>query len=191
MLSYISLAISAILVSNVVLGQFLGICPFLGVSKKRSQAFGMGIAVICVVFLSSLITYGVYHLVLSPLNITYMDNVIFILIIASLVQFAELLIKKYFPNLYKEFGVYLPLITTNCIVLGISLNNIYLSYNFLEMIVYSLSISLGYLMVMFIFSAIREQLEKAPVPKAFKGVPIALICAAFMALAFSGFAGIV
>ncbi len=191
MLNYISLAISAILVSNVVLGQFLGICPFLGVSKKRGQAFGMGIAVVCVVFFSSLITYGVYHLVLEPLKITYMNNVIFILIIASLVQFTELLVKKYFPALYKEFGVYLPLITTNCIVLGVTLNNISLDYNFLEMCVYSLSISLGYLMVMFIFSAIREQLEKAPVPKAFKGVPIALICAAFMALAFTGFAGIV
>jgi len=191
MLSYISLALGAILVSNVVLGQFLGICPFLGVSKKRSQAFGMGVAVICVVFFSSLITYGVYHLVLSPLKITYMNNVIFILIIASLVQFTELLIKKYFPALYKDFGVYLPLITTNCVVLGVALNNIYLEYSFLEMVVYSLSISLGYLMVMFIFSAIREQLEKAPVPKAFKGVPIALICAAFMALAFTGFSGII
>lgn len=191
MLSYISLSISAILVSNVVLGQFLGICPFLGVSKRRNQAFGMGIAVVCVVFFSSLITYGVYHLVLTPLKITYMDNVVFILIIASLVQFTELLVKKYFPSLYKDFGVYLPLITTNCVVLGVALNNIYLNYNFLEMCVYSLSISLGYLMVMFIFSAIREQLEKAPVPKAFKGVPIALICASFMALAFTGFAGIV
>ena len=191
MLNYISLAISAILVSNVVLGQFLGICPFLGVSKRRNQAFGMGIAVICVVFVSSLITYGVYHLVLEPLEITYMNVVIFILIIASIVQFSELLIKKYLPALYKEFGVYLPLITTNCIVLGVALNNIYLEYSFLQMCVYSLSISLGYLMVMFIFSAIREQLEKSPVPKAFKGVPIALICAAFMALAFTGFAGIV
>lgn len=191
MLSYISLALGAIFVSNVVLGQFLGICPFLGVSKKRSQAFGMGVAVICVVFLSSLITYGVYHLVLEPLKITYMNNVVFILIIASLVQFTELLVKKYFPTLYKEFGVYLPLITTNCVVLGVALNNIYLEYNFLQMIVYSLSISVGYMMVMFIFSAIREQLEKAPVPKAFKGVPIALICAAFMALAFTGFSGIV
>jgi len=191
MLSYISLAIGAILVSNVVLGQFLGICPFLGVSKKRSQAFGMGVAIIGVVFLSSVITYGVYHLVLTPLKITYMNNVIFILVIASLVQFTELLVKKYFPVLYKDFGVYLPLITTNCVVLGVALNNISFDYNFLEMCVYSLSISIGYLLVIFIFSAIREQLEKAPIPKAFKGVPIALICAAFMVLAFNGFAGIV
>ena len=191
MLSYISLAIGAILVSNVILVQFLGICPFLGVSKKKSQAFGMGIAVICVVFLSSIITYGVYKLVLVPFDITYMDNVIFILIIASLVQFAELLIKKYFKELYNDFGVYLPLITTNCIVLGVTLNNITFNYNFLEMCVYSLSIAVGYLLVIFIFSSIRQEMEKAPVPKAFKGVPIALIAAAFMALAFSGFAGIV
>lgn len=191
MLNYISLAIGAILVNNVVLGQFLGICPFLGVSKKRKQAFGMGVAVICVVFLSSLITYGLYHLVLSPLKITYMNNVIFILVIASVVQFTELLVKKFFKDLYKDFGVYLPLITTNCIVLGVALSNITLDYNFLQMCVYSLSIAVGYLLVIFIFSAIREQLEKAPVPKAFKGVPIALICAAFMVLAFSGFSGLV
>lgn len=191
MLSYISLALGAILVNNVVLGQFLGICPFLGVSKKRKQAFGMGVAVICVVFLSSLITYGLYHLVLQPLNITYMNNVIFILVIASVVQFTELLVKKFFIDLYKDFGVYLPLITTNCIVLGVALSNITLDYNFLQMCIYSLSISLGYLLVIFIFSAIREQLEKAPVPKAFKGIPIALICAAFMVLAFSGFSGLV
>ena len=191
MLSYISLAIGAILVTNVVLVQFLGICPFLGVSKRKSQAFGMGIAVICVVFLSSVITYGIYHLVLNPLEITYMNNVVFILVIASLVQFAELLIKKYFPSLYKDFGVYLPLITTNCVVLGVALNNITFEYSFLQMCVYALSISVGYMLVIFIFSSIREQLEKAPVPKAFKGVPVALITAAFMALAFSGFAGIV
>ena len=191
MLSYVSLAIGSILVSNVVLGQFLGICPFLGVSKKRKQAFGMGVAVICVVLLSSILTYAIYHLALTPLKITYMNNVIFILVISSVVQFCELLIKKFQPELYKDFGVYLPLITTNCVVLGVALNNITLDYNFLEMCIYALSISVGYLLVIFIFSAIREQLEKAPVPKAFKGVPIALICAAFMALAFNGFSGLV
>ena len=191
MLSYISLAIGAILVTNVVLVQFLGICPFLGVSKRKKQAFGMGVAIIGVVFFSSLITYGLYHLVLTPLNIEYTKILVFILVIASLVQFVELLMKKYFPSLHKEFGVYLPLITTNCVVLGVTLNNITFEYNFLEMCVYSLSIAIGYLLVIFIFSSIREQLEKAPVPKAFKGVPIALIAAAFMALAFSGFAGIV
>lgn len=191
MLSYISLALGAILVSNVILVQFLGICPFLGVSKRKKQAFGMGVAIVGVVFFSSIITYGLYHLVLVPLEIEYTKIVIFILVIASLVQFVELLIKKYFPSLYKDFGVYLPLITTNCVVLGVALNNITFEYNFLQMCVYALSISVGYMLVIFIFSSIREQLEKAPVPKAFKGVPIALITAAFMALAFSGFAGIV
>ncbi len=191
MLSYVSLAISAILVSNVILGQFLGICPFLGVSKNRKQAFGMGVAVIAVVFVSSLITYGIYHIVLNNLEISYMDNVIFILVIAALVQFTEMLVKKFFSSLYKDFGIYLSLITTNCVVLGVTLNNITLGHTFLQMCVYSLAIPVGYLMVIFIFSAIREQLDKAPVPKAFKGVPIALICAAFMALAFTGFAGII
>lgn len=191
MLSYISLAIGSILVSNVVLANFLGICPFLGVSKRKKQAFGMGVAIIGVVFFSSLITYGLYKLVLVPLEIEYTNILVFILVIASLVQFAELLIKKYFPSLYKDFGVYLPLITTNCVVLGVTLNNITFDYNFLEMCVYSLSISVGYLLVIFIFSSIREHLEKAPIPKAFKGVPIALIAASFMALAFTGFAGIV
>lgn len=191
MLNYISLAIGAILVSNVVLVQFLGICPFLGVSKRKKQAFGMGAAIVGVVFFSSIITYGLYHLVLVPLNIEYTKILIFILVIASLVQFVELLIKKYFPSLYKDFGVYLPLITTNCVVLGVALNNITFEYKFLEMCVYALSISIGYALVIFIFSSIREQLEKAPIPKAFKGVPIALITAAFMVLAFSGFSGIV
>lgn len=191
MLSYISLAIGAILVTNVVLVQFLGICSFIGVSKRKNQAFGMGLAIIGVVFFSSLITYGLYKLVLVPLEIEYTKILVFILVIASLVQFTELLIKKYFPSLYKDFGVYLPLITTNCVVLGVTLNNITFDYNFLEMCIYSLSVSVGYMLVIFIFSAIREQLEKAPIPKAFKGVPIALITAAFMALAFSGFAGIV
>ena len=191
MLEYISLAIGAILVTNVVLVQFLGICPFLGVSKKKKQAFGMGVAIIAVVFFSSIITYGLYHLVLIPLKIEYTKILVFILVIASLVQFVELLMKKYFVSLYKEFGVYLPLITTNCVVLGVTLNNITFNYNFLGVCVYSLSIAIGYLLVIFIFSSIREHLEKCPVPKAFKGVPVALIAAAFMALAFSGFAGIV
>ena len=191
MLSYISLAIGAILVTNVVLVQFLGICPFLGVSKRKKQAFGMGVAIIAVVFFSSIITYGLYHLVLVPLEIEYTKILVFILVIASLVQFVELFMKKYFVSLYKDFGVYLPLITTNCVVLGVTLNNITFDYNFLQMCVYSLSIAVGYLLVIFIFSSIREHLEKCPVPKAFKGVPVALIAAAFMALAFSGFAGIV
>jgi len=194
-MSYLSLAFGAILVNNVVLSQFLGICPFLGVSKKKSQAAGMGIAVIAVVFLSSLLTFSVQKFVLVPLNIEYLQIATFILIIASLVQFSELIIKKFFPSLYKDFGIYLPLITTNCIVLGTALNNLILSntianFNFLHLIVYSLSIPVGYLIVIYLFSSIRVRLESAPIPKAFKGVPIALITAAFMALAFRGFSGI-
>ena len=194
-MSYLSLAFGAILVNNVVLSQFLGICPFLGVSKKKSQAAGMGIAVIAVVFLSSLLTFSVQKFVLVPLNVEYLQIATFILIIASLVQFSELIIKKFFPSLYKDFGIYLPLITTNCIVLGTALNNLILSntianFNFLHLIVYSLSIPVGYLIVIYLFSSIRVRLESAPIPKAFKGVPIALITAAFMALAFRGFSGI-
>lgn len=190
MLSYLSLAISCVLVSNIVLTQFLGICPFLGVSKNKNSAIGMGIAVMGVTVSASLITFALYKLVLFPLQIEYMQTVVYILIIAALVQFLELLIKKFFPSLYEAFGVYLPLITTNCIVLGVCLNVINYNYNLLQTLVYSVSISAGYMLVLYIFSAIRSQLDRVNVPKAFKGVPIALIVAACMALAFSGFSGV-
>jgi len=191
MLSYLSLAISCVLVSNIVLTQFLGICPFLGVSKNKKSALGMGLAVMGVTISSSLITYCLYKFVLFPLGIEYMQTVVYILIIASLVQFVELLVKKFFPSLYEAFGVYLPLITTNCIVLGVCLNVINYDYNFLQTLVYSASVSLGYMLVLYIFSAIRMQLDRNSVPKSFKGVPIALIVAACMAMAFSAFNGII
>ena len=191
MLSYLSLAISCLLVSNIVLTQFLGICPFLGISTNRKSALGMGIAVMIVTLLSSMVTYGLYKLVLLPLDIVYMQTVVNILVIACLVQLLEMVIKKYIPSLYESFGVYLPLITTNCIVLGVCLNVINYDYNFLEMLVYSISITGGYLLVLVIFSAIRAQLERVSVPKAFKGVPIALIVAACMAMAFTAFSGII
>ena len=191
MLSYLSLAISAILVSNIVLTQFLGICPFLGISKNKKSAVGMGLAVMGVTVFSSLITYGLYKLVLVPLSIEYMQTVIYILVIASLVQFVEMLIKRFFPSLYEAFGVYLPLITTNCVVLGVCLNVINFDYNFLQTLVYSVSITAGYMLVLYIFSAIRVQLDRNDVPKAFKGVPVALIVAACMAMAFSAFSGII
>lgn len=191
MLSYVALAISCVLVSNIVLTQFLGICPFLGVSKSKKSAVGMGLAVMAVTLTSTLITYGIYKLVLIPLEIEYMQTVVNILIIAALVQFVEMFIKRFSPSLYEAFGVYLPLITTNCIVLGVCINVINYDYNFLEMLVYSLSVTAGYMLVLFIFSSIRSQLESVAVPKAFKGVPIALIVAACMALAFSAFNGIV
>lgn len=191
MLSYLALAISCVLVSNIVLTQFLGICPFLGVSKNKKSALGMGLAVMGVTVISSLITYGLYKLLLLPLEVQYMQTVVYILVIASLVQFIEMLIKRFFPSLYEGFGVYLPLITTNCIVLGVCINVINYDYNFLQMLTYSFSISLGYMLVLFVFSAIRTQLDRVNVPKAFKGVPIALVVAACMALAFSAFNGII
>ncbi len=191
MLSYLSLAISCVLVSNIVLTQFLGICPFLGVSKNKKSALGMGLAVMAVTVCSSIITFGLYKLLLEPLTIEYMQTVVYILVIATLVQFVEMLIKRFFPSLYESFGVYLPLITTNCIVLGVCINVINYDYTFLEMLTYSFSISLGYMLVLFVFSAIRTQLDRVNVPKAFKGVPIALIVAACMALAFNAFNGII
>ncbi len=193
-MEYLALAIATILISNVVLENFLGICPFLGVSQKRKQAFGMGVVVIFVIFISSLLTYGLYYLLLVPLHLEYLKIISFILIIAGLVQLLELVIKKYVPSLYKSFGIYLPLITTNCIVLGTVLNNITLTEtggNFLSVIIYSLSLPIGYLLVVYIFAAIRERLDKAPIPKYFKGIPIALITAALMAMAFKGFVGLI
>ena len=185
------LALSAILINNIILSKFLGICPFLGVSKKSSSALGMGGAVIFVIFISSIVTYSIYHLVLVPLHIEFMNLITFILVIASLVQFVEMFMKKYMPPLYKQLGIYLPLITTNCAVLGVTLENITLGHNVAQMLVYSLSVPVGYLLVIFIFSSIREKIDNAPVPNAFKGNAIALVTAALMALAFLGFGGLV
>jgi electron transport complex protein RnfA len=187
----ISLAIGAILVNNVLLSQFLGICSFVGVSKKRSSALGMGVAVLFVLILSSLVTWLLYNLVLKPLNVTFLSTIVFILVIATLVQFVEMVIKKYLPGLYKVLGIYLPLITTNCAILGVAnFVNVGQSYDLVQTLVYAISIGLGYILVMFIFSGIREKIEIAPIPKPFKGVAIAFIIAGFMAMAFAGFSGI-
>lgn len=187
----ISLAIGAILVNNVLLSQFLGICSFVGVSKKRSSALGMGVAVLFVLILSSLVTWLLYNLVLKPLNVTFLSTIVFILVIATLVQFVEMVIKKYLPGLYKVLGIYLPLITTNCAILGVAnFVNVGQNYDLVQTLVYAISIGLGYILVMFIFSGIREKIEIAPIPKPFKGVAIAFIIAGFMAMAFAGFAGI-
>lgn len=180
----ISLAIGAILVNNVLLSQFLGICSFVGVSKKRSSALGMGVAVLFVLILSSLVTWLLYNLVLKPLNVTFLSTIVFILVIATLVQFVEMVIKKYLPGLYKVLGIYLPLITTNCAVLGIVLLNINNKLDFLEMIIYSLGSSLGFVLVLYIFSSIRETLDKKSIHKSFKGFPIAMITIGIMALLF-------
>ncbi len=187
----LTLAISAILINNIVLSQFLGICPFLGVSRKKDSAIGMGLAVMFVILGASILSYLLYHFVLDPLDIEYMNLISFILVIASFVQFTEMFIKKYSPSLYKSLGIYLPLITTNCAVLYVALANITSGYDFMEMITYSIAVPFGFMLVLIIFSYIREKLDIAPIPKAFKGNPVALIVAALMAIAFSGLAGLV
>ena len=187
----VSLAISALLVSNVILSRFLGICPFLGVSKKTSSAIGMGGAMTFVVLASSLLSFAIYHLVLVPLELEYLKLAVFILVIATFVQLVEFFTKKYMPSLYKALGVYLPLITTNCVVLNVALAVTGNGYSFVETMVYAVSISLGYTLVITLFSAIRVRLDtNEALPAPFKGNPIALITAALMALAFLGFAGI-
>ena len=176
-----ALLVTSVLVNNVILTQFLGMCPFMGVSKKKSSAIGMGVAVVFVIVVAALVTYALYYLVLVPLQLEFMDLITFILVIASLVQLTEMFIKKTSPALYKSLGVYLPLITTNCVVLNVCLVNISNSYNFAQMLVYSIGTP----------STIRERLEQSEVPNAFVGNPIALIVAAIMAMAFSCFTGIV
>ena len=186
----IVLAFTAILIENVLLSQFLGVCPFIGVSKNRKNAVGMGIAVVVVIFIASIVTFGLYHLVLVKLDMQYMKTIVFILVIASLVQMIEIILKKMIPSLYKALGIYLPLITTNCAVLGVALKNINNGFNFPQMLVYSLFTGLGFLLVMFLFSVIREELAIRKVPKAFAGVPIALIVASILAILFSRYSGI-
>jgi Na+-translocating ferredoxin:NAD+ oxidoreductase subunit A len=187
----ITLAFTMIFVNNILLAQFLGICPFIGVSKKRSSAIGMSLSVMLVIFLAGTISWLLYNLVLVPLEIPYLSLLTFILVIASIVQLLEMVLKKYIPSLYKALGIYLPLITTNCAILGVAVTgNIKAGYDFVNMIVYALAIGVGYLLVMFIFSAIREKIDNLPVPAPFKGAPIALIIAGFMALAFSGLLGV-
>lgn len=187
----ITIAFAAIVVENIVLTSFLGMCPLLGVTKKLSSAIGMGFAVLFVIFGSSLITYLIHHLLLVPNNIAYMDLLVFILVIAAFVQFVEMFVKKYSPALYKSLGIYLPLITTNCVVLYVALENIKRGYNFIEMCIYSLAVPVGFMMIMVIFAGIRERLDAAKTPKSFKGSPIALITLALIAMAFSGLSGII
>ena len=183
--------VTFVLINNVVLNQFLGMCPFMGVSKKSSSAIGMGAAVTFVIVAASLVTYALYYGVLDKCGLQYMDLITFILVIAALVQLVEMIIKKTSPSLYKALGVYLPLITTNCVVLNVTLNNITNGYNFAEMLTYSIAIPLGFTLVLYIFSTIRERLDACDTPLSWKDNPIALIVAAIMALAFSGLMGLV
>ena len=187
----VTLLVTSVLINNVILNQFLGMCPFMGVSKKRSSAIGMGVAVMFVIVVAAIVTYGLYYLVLVPLGLEFMDLITFILVIASLVQLTEMFIKKTSPSLYKSLGVYLPLITTNCVVLNVCLVNISNHYDFAQMLIYSFGTPLGFALVLYIFSTIRERLDLCDVPKPFIGHPIALIVAAIMSMAFSGLAGIV
>ena len=191
MAELVTLLVTSVLINNVILNQFLGMCPFMGVSKKRSSAIGMGVAVMFVIVVAAVVTYALYYLVLVPLGLEFMDLITFILVIASLVQLTEMFIKKTSPSLYKSLGVYLPLITTNCVVLNVCLVNITNHYDFAQMLIYSFGTPLGFALVLYIFSTIRERLDQCDVPKPFIGNPIALIVAAIMSMAFSGLAGIV
>ncbi len=190
-MEYIAIIIFAVFVNNVILSQFLGICPFLGVSKKVSTATGMGAAVIFVMTLSTIVTFLLHKFVLLPLGIEFLQTILFILVIAALVQMVEIILKKISPSLYQALGVFLPLITTNCAVLGISILVIQKGYNLLEGVTYTIGISLGFTLAMIIFAGLREQLELVEVPKGMRGIPIALITAGILAMAFMGFAGLV
>ena len=182
---------AGVLVNNYVLQQFLGICPFLGVSKKFDQASGMGIAVTFVMLCATAATWPIYTYALVPLKLEYLQTIVFILVIAALVQFVEIVLKKFIPALHKSLGVYLPLITTNCAVLGVTLNNITDGYNFVQSMISSLGVGLGFLLAMVLFAGVRSRIENCPSPKAFKGIPITLVAASIVALAFFGFAGVV
>lgn len=185
------IAIGAALVNNVVLSQFLGLCPFLGVSKKVETATGMGGAVIFVLTIASALTSAIYTFLLVPFHITYLQTIVFILVIAALVQFVEMFLKKKMPALYKSLGVYLPLITTNCAVLGMALINVQKSYNILEGTVNGFGAAVGFTIAIIILAGIREKMEYNDVPKAFKGSPIVLLTAGLMAIAFFGFSGLI
>lgn len=186
----LTIAIGAALVNNVVLSQFLGLCPFLGVSKKIGTAAGMGGAVIFVLTLSSLCTSLIYEFILVPWNVTYLQTIVFILVIAALVQFVEMFLKKSSPGLYKSLGVYLPLITTNCAVLGVALLNVQKSYNVLQGVVNGFATAVGFTVSIVLMAGIREKIEYNDVPESFQGSPIVLLTACLMAIAFFGFSGL-
>ncbi|MGI6394942.1 MAG: electron transport complex subunit RsxA [bacterium] len=188
---YMKIIIGSILVNNIILAQFLGICPFLGVSNKVSTSAGMSAAVIFVMTLATTVTYILYNAVLVPLHIEFMQTVSYILVIAALVQMVEIVMKKVSPPLYQALGVFLPLITTNCAVLGVAIIVIQKQYNLIESVVYTISIAVGFFLALIIFAGIREQLDLYEPPKAMKGAALSLITAGLLSLAFMGFAGLV
>ncbi|MDE6904339.1 MAG: electron transport complex subunit RsxA [Lachnospiraceae bacterium] len=185
------IAIASAIVNNVVLSQFLGICPFLGVSKKTETAAGMGGAVIFVITIASFVTALIYKFVLTPLDIQYLQTIVFILVIAALVQFVEMFLKKSIPSLYESLGVYLPLITTNCAVLGVALNNVTKEYNILESVVNGFATAVGFFIAIVIMAGLREKIEYNDIPKPFQGTAIVLITACLMSIAFMGFSGMI
>jgi len=191
MKTLIIILMSSVLVNNYVLSRFLGICPFLGVSKKLDQATGMGVSVTAVMLLATAVTWPIQYFVLDKLGLGYLQTIIFILVIAALVQMLEIFLKKVSPSLHKGLGVYLPLITTNCAVLGVAINNITDGFDFIESMVSSLGCGLGFLLAMVLFSGMRSRIDESKVPAPFKGIAITLIAASFISLAFMGFSGIV
>ena len=191
MVNCMLIAVAAALVNNVVLSQFLGLCPFIGVSKKTDTAAGMGAAVIFVIMIASAVTYGLYYALLVPFKLEYLQTIVFILVIAALVQLVEMILKKFIKPLYQALGVYLPLITTNCAVLGVAISNIDSGYNFAESMANSFGISVGLLIAIVILAGIREKSENNNIPKAFQGTPMVLLAAGLMAIAFTGFTGII
>lgn len=190
MLTYLSIIITAIFVNNIVFAQFLGICPFLGVSKKLTSAVGMGMAVTFVMAIATSVTWLLQSYVLTPFGLDFMQTIVFILVIAALVQMLEIIMKKVSPALYSALGVYLPLITTNCAVLGVAILVVRNGLNFGESVVYAVATALGFTLALALFAGIREQLEMVDIPRPMRGAPIALICAGLLALAFMGFNGI-
>ena len=190
MLAYLSIIVTAIFISNIALSQFLGICPFLGVSKRIDSALGMGAAVTFVITLSTVVAWLLQYYVLNPLGLQFLQTIVFILVIAFLVQLLEIVMKKTLPSLYQALGVFLPLITTNCAVLGVAIMVIQKGFNLMEAVTYGFSTSIGFTLALWLFAGIREQLELAELPRAMRGVPIALVCAGMLAMAFMGFSGI-
>lgn len=188
--SLLTVLLAGILTNNYVLAKTTGICPFLGVSKKFQQAAGMGVAVIFVMLCATAATWPIYTYLLKEFDLTYLQTIVFILVIAALVQFVEIVLKKFMPPLYKSLGVYLPLITTNCAVLGIANENIDKGYDFVTSMVSSLGVGLGFLLAMILFAGVRLRIENCPAPKSFRGIPITLVAAAIVAMAFYGFKGI-
>ena len=185
------IAVGAALVNNVVLSQFLGLCPFLGVSKKTDTAAGMGAAVIFVIMIASAVTYAIYYGILVTFDLEYLQTIVFILVIAALVQLVEMILKRFIKPLYQALGVYLPLITTNCAVLGVANSNIDRGYSFVESMVCSFGTSLGFLIAIVILAGIREKSENNNIPKPFRGTPMVLVASGLMAIAFSGFTGVI